>query len=66
MSRTVKVSLAIIYWVLRCDFISNFQRVLRKYSSIQITFLLMLKKWENALSNKHNFEAVNEKPFKGI
>ena len=66
MSKIVKVFSVNIYWVLQYDFISNIQCVLRQYSSTQICFLLMLERWENALSNKQHFEAVNEKLFKGF
>lgn len=59
MSKTAKVFLANIYLVLRCDFVSDIHCFLIKYSSIQICLLLMLEKWENALSNKQNFESVN-------
>lgn len=59
MSKTAKVFLANIYLVLRCDFVSDIHYFLIKYSSIQICLLLMLEKWENALSNKQNFESVN-------
>ena len=63
MSKTVKVFLANIYSISRCDFVSNIQCVLRQYNSTQICFLLMLEKWENSLSDK---QAVNEKPFKRL
>ena len=63
MSKTVKVFLANIYSISRCDFVSNIQCVLRQYNSTQICFLLLLEKWENSLRDK---QAVNEKPFKRL